>query len=177
MTPLFGPERFGHWYGEDEKAERCFYCHEWRRPLIERVWSKPFALYNVIAGVSITLWIVLLALLALLCLPGCFNAEEQGRLERAREQAQTERQVAAEQFQRGEIDADAYHNLLDQADQVESDARAQAIADSSSRWISDVFDPPSLIRDLVLVALGVGVHHRVRNKSRAKALAALSVTS
>lgn len=127
--------------------------------------------YTAVAAVSLTLWIVLLALAALMLLPGCYNADELGRIERAREQAQLERQVATEQFQRGEIGADAYRNLLDQADEVEQAAREQASSDASSRWVESMFDPQALVRELLLGGLGLFALNKHRNRTRSKVLA------
>jgi hypothetical protein len=120
-------------------------------------------------------WIVLIGgLVFLLALPGCFNAAEQGKVERAHNQAQAERQAAHELYQRGEIDEEAYHNRLDQADQVERDARAQASESATSRWLGDLLDPAALTREVLLLVIGLGAHGRVRDKSRRKALAALA---
>jgi len=121
-------------------------------------------------------WIILIGgLVFLLTLPGCFNAAEQGRVERAREQARTERSIATERYQRGEIGEEAYRNLLDQAAQVERDALAEANESATARWLGDLFDPAALTRDLVLIVVGLATHGKVRDKSRRKALAALAV--
>ena len=169
------PGRFGHWYGDDGEREQCGYClAPKRRPgIFSRVTGWGLAHVGALMGVSLVGWLLAIALAALVFLPGCFNAAETGRVERAHEQAQIARETATLQYRRGEIDEDTFRERLERANEVEAEAQAQATSTSAARWIGDLFDPTSLVRDLLLVGLGIGASHKVRDKSRAKALAAL----
>jgi uncharacterized membrane protein len=145
-----------------------------RPGMIERITLAGLRHVGALMGFTLVGWLLALAAAALLFLPGCFNAAEQERIERAHAQAQEERNVATLRFRRGEIDGDAYQAELAHAEQVEAGAQQQATESATARWIGDLFDPAALSRDVVLVALGAFGLNKHRNRTRRRELDAMA---
>lgn len=134
-----------------------------RTPIVARLWLFVFEHLGLVLGLSFVGWLLALALLALLLLPGCAApAPNTGELLEAT--TSIERDLG--QLEAGRIDAGAAaRRIRDELDNIRNVATAPPQGSSGFDWLDAI-----LAAFLPAGAVGTGLHV-YRNATRAKALA------